>query len=370
LRIVFTIDSLAQGGTEQSILELIKNFSDDNEVFVIYFYPRHDLLKAFEQTKCKIHFLDLKGRYNWLSGIQKLKIALKKIKPDLVIASLYRSNIITRISCLMLRIKLIGTFVEDNYGIERKKTFKGIKGKLKFYPTLILDIITSFIPFAWISNSIVIGKNHVKHLGISEKKVHVIYRGRNSKEIHEWIPPLSNKFSFVIIGRLYEKKGFTELVAAFSVLEKIHPNISLIIYGEGPQRKDLENQINILQLQKKVILAGNTPKAYMKLYDANCFVFPSRFEGFSGALVEAMMAGIPIICSDIPMNTEAVDHEITALVHKLKDTDDLFKKMILMIEKYPEMIEMGKRAREKALMLFEIKEIAKKYEQLLIKLND
>jgi glycosyltransferase involved in cell wall biosynthesis len=132
----------------------------------------------------------------------------------------------------------------------------------------------------------------------------------------------------------------------------------------------LENQINILQLQKKVILAGNTPKAYMKLYDANCFVFPSRFEGFSGALVEAMMAGIPIICSDIPMNTEAVDHETTALVHKLKDTDDLFKKMILMIEKYPEMIEMGKRAREKALMLFEIKEIAKKYEQLLIKLND
>jgi hypothetical protein len=202
LKIVFTIDSLAQGGTEQSILELIKNFSEEMEVYVIYFYPKHDLLESFKESKCKIYFLDLKGRYDWLNGVKKLSHKLKQINPDLVVASLYRSSIISRITCLMLSIKIVGTFVEDNYGAERKKTFKGIKGMLKFYPTLILDRITSFIPCAWISNSKSIGNNHIRHLGISNKKVHVIYRGRDSNDINEWTPPINKNFEFVAIGRL------------------------------------------------------------------------------------------------------------------------------------------------------------------------
>lgn len=370
MRIVFTIDSLAQGGTEQSILELIKNFSDEIEVFVVYFYPKHDLLQSFQKTNCVIHFLDLKGRYDWFSGIKKLKKTLNQIKPDLVIASLYRTNIITRVAGFLLHIKVIGTFVEDNYGKERRRTFKGIKGYLKFFPTLVLDRITSFIPTAWISNSWSIGKNHIKYLGLKKETVHVIYRGRNSKDIKAWSAPLNDEFVFATIGRLYEKKGFTELVDAFAILEKKFPKTSLVIYGEGPQRKELEFQINSLNLTNKVTLAGNFPDAYKKLNDANCFVFPSRFEGFSGALVEAMMSGIPIVCSDITMNIEAVGHDNSALVHKLKETNDLYNKMKLMIENYPEMIIMGKKAREKALQLFEIKEIAKKYEDLLKRINE
>jgi glycosyltransferase involved in cell wall biosynthesis len=360
---------LAQGGTEQSILELIKNFSDETEVFVIYFYSKHDLLEAFKEATANVIFLNLNGRYDWIKGYQKLKQTLKQIKPDLVIASLYRSNIISRFACLSLGIKTIGTFVEDNYGEERKKTFRGIKGLLKFYPTYLLDRATSFIPCAWISNSKSIGKNHIRYLGISEHKVYVIYRGRDSREIMEWKIPVQNTFVFVTIGRLYEKKGFKELISAFSLLEKKYPEISLIIYGEGPQRNELEKQITDLQLEHKIILPGNTPKAYTKLYQANCFVFPSRFEGFSGSLVEAMMSGIPIICSNISMNIEAVDHEETALVHSINDVDDLYNKMCIMIEKYPKMIEMGKRAREKALNYFEIRNISKQYEQLLYKIN-
>jgi glycosyltransferase involved in cell wall biosynthesis len=102
------------------------------------------------------------------------------------------------------------------------------------------------------------------------------------------------------------------------------------------------------------------------MYEAHCFVFPSRFEGFSGALVEAMMTGIPIISSDIPMNLEAVENNKTALVHQLKNATDLADKMQEMISNYETMIAMGKRARKVAIEKFDIKNIAKQYETLLI----
>jgi glycosyltransferase involved in cell wall biosynthesis len=82
--------------------------------------------------------------------------------------------------------------------------------------------------------------------------------------------------------------------------------------------------------------------------------------------VEAMMTGIPIISSDIPMNLEAVENNKTALIHKLKDATDLANKMQEMISNYPSMIEMGHKARQTAMKKFDIKNIAKQYETLLI----
>jgi glycosyltransferase involved in cell wall biosynthesis len=83
--------------------------------------------------------------------------------------------------------------------------------------------------------------------------------------------------------------------------------------------------------------------------------------------VEAMMTGIPIISSDIPMNLEAVTEGETALVHKLKDANDLAEKMQLMITNYSTMIAMGSRARALATEKFNIQTIARQYQDILEK---
>ena len=138
IKVLFTLDTLAQGGTEQSILELAKGFSNKIEVSIVYFYPNHQLLQEFKNENCKIYFLNLKGRHSWIKGIIKLYRLLKNSQTDLVVSSLYRSSIISRISCLLTHKKLIGTFVEDNYGEERIKTFRGIIAKFKFYFTFFI----------------------------------------------------------------------------------------------------------------------------------------------------------------------------------------------------------------------------------------
>ena len=366
MKVLFTIDSLQQGGAEQSIANLIRYFSKDVEVSVLYFYKKDDLLPLYQTLNCDLIAMNLPGKYNWVKAIKELKKIIKNNKPDLVVSSLYRSNIISRISCKITGTPLVGTFVDDSYSVERRKTFKGVS-QFKYQMTWLLDRLTSFIPKIWISNSKSIGEHNAKKLGIQESKIKVVYRGRNTGAFKEWIAPTNEIFTFISIGRLYEKKGYPELIEAFAKVSSQYNNVSLHIYGEGDYRKMIEERISQLGIQDKVKLFGNVPDAWTEMYNAHCFVFPSRFEGFSGALVEAMMTGIPIISSDIPMNLEAVTEGETALVHKLKDANDLAEKMQLMITNYSTMIAMGSRARALATEKFNIQTIARQYQDILEK---
>jgi len=299
-----------------------------------------------------------------MEGIRGMRKILKEENPDIVVTSLYRSNLISRIACLLSRKKLIGTFVDDPYNEERKNTFRGL-GRVKYGITWLVDRFTAFICYAWISNSQSIGKSNAGHLGISERRIKVIYRGRDTGQFPLWTAPLSEEFHFIAIGRLYEKKGYPELLEAFAMMHEKKPESRLHICGEGAYRKQMESFINEHGLSGKITLHGNVPGAWKHIYQSHCFVFPSRFEGFSGALVEAMMTGVPIIASDIPMNMEAVEHGQTALVHRLRDAADLAEKMEFMIDHFEDMKQMGERARKLAFQNYDIKTIALQYERQL-----
>ncbi len=365
MKVIFTIDTLANSGAETSTLDIISNFSKDIEVKVIYFYPQHDLKSAYENKNIPLIYLDYPNRYSIIKGSQKLKNILENEKPDLVVSCLYRANIMSRIACKLSGILLMGTFVSDSYSNQRTAIFS-LKKKIAFKFYYFIDRFTVNIPIGWIANSKYIKHSNAKHLKLREDKIAVIYRGRNSKlfPIKEFSIS-TNNFTFVSIGRLLETKGLLELVNAFYNVYQVNKNVRLLIYGEGSFRGELEQIIHQLNIADCVNLMGNEPNAYLKLSEANCFVFPSWYEGFSGALVEAMMTGIPIIASDIPMNLEAVENEKTALIHQVKDSHDIANKMKQMISDYDKMIEMGKRARKVAIEKFDIREIAVQYEKTL-----
>jgi glycosyltransferase involved in cell wall biosynthesis len=141
-------------------------------------------------------------------------------------------------------------------------------------------------------------------------------------------------------------------------------NVKLDIYGDGTYRKNVEKLISENGLENFVEMHGKVPDGWKQLYQADCFVFPSRYEGFSGALVEAMMTGIPIIASDIPMNLEAVDEQ-TALIFPVMNAEVLASKMVEMKNNYAQYIAMGQTARKVSMERFEIRSVSAQYEQFL-----
>lgn len=365
MKILFTIDSLGNGGTERSLADLIRCFSPDTKVVFCYCYRNETLKPLYESLPVHLVGLQLQGRYNFFKGIRLLVQLIRREQPDLIVCSLYRASIMSRFASWITGVPLVDTLVEETYGAQRRSVFKGVQA-LKFLIPYWLDRFTAGRPVAWISNSHSIARANSRHLRIPFRKITTIYRGRDASQFLPWQVPVSESpFVFAAIGRLYPKKGFSDLVAAFALLAKDFPQAHLVIYGGGPYETTLAAMIRQHQLEDRITLAGNTPDAWKQLYQSHCFVFPSWYEGFSGALVEAMMMGIPIVASDIPMNLEAVTNGTTALVHRVKDVGHLTECMREVMTDYPRMVELGAAARREALERFELRRIAREYEGFL-----
>ena len=367
MKVIFTIDSLAQGGTEQSIAELIPHLSKDMHIIVVYFYDAHHLKPQYEALNCELIYLNIHEKYGFHDAIRKFNQLIRKERPDVVVSSLYRSLIISRFVCWWTNTPLVDTFVNERYCAERKSRFKSTS-IIKYYLTWLLDWITAFIPQKFISNSYSISVLNGHTLGIGSKKVKVIYRGRDTRNYPEWnIPALQDKFVWMAIGRLIPQKGYDILIDAFQVLKEQHPNIQLRIIGEGPLREVLEEQIRRLSLTEVIILEGNKPKGWKHLFDAHAFVLPSVSEGFSGSLVEACITGIPIVASDIPMNVEAISPGKDAFFFRNGDALDLFSAMDSLMISYDLACETGKLIRMRAIDNYDIRHIADTYTQTLEK---
>jgi glycosyltransferase involved in cell wall biosynthesis len=120
------------------------------------------------------------------------------------------------------------------------------------------------------------------------------------------------------VGRLVEKKGWMDLVAAAGLCAQLHPNahFEFQIIGEGPLRGWLEKQIAALQLSNFKLSGALSPaEVVAAMQEANCFVMPSRRatdgdrDGLPNVLLEAAALGLPIITSDNEGARELVDEE-------------------------------------------------------------
>jgi glycosyltransferase involved in cell wall biosynthesis len=369
LKILFTIDSLQQGGAEQSLASLIRHFPTETEVTVLYFFPKQDLLPEFDSLNIRLISVGLTSRYAWRKGMRILSETIDTEKPDVVVSCLYWSNIVSRLVCKMKKIPLVGTLVSDSYSKQRTSNFSPTRN-LAFRFFKQLDRWTAKVPVRWIANSESIKISNATILGIDPQKISVVYRGRDTDTFSSWQSPPMYPFRFAFVGRLMETKGLGELIEAFAELKTVHELVQLDIYGDGPFRKALEEMIHRLGMHNHIVLHGRVVDAWQQLYKSHCFVFPSWYEGFSGALVEAMMTGIPIIASDIPMNLEAVEDRKTAHVFKVRDVQDLLSKMQETINNFQKSKAMGEQARVDATNRFNQKNISKQYLQLIIEASE
>jgi len=398
LKLLFTQDALVNAGAERSHLEILSRFSEQTEVSLAYFYPKHELKKEYEKAGIRLIFLDIPESYHFPLAVSRLVKLIKAEKPDLLVSCLWRADQITRIASWITDVPLVGTLVNDSYSPLAWKDKKGLKYKIVHW----LDRWTASIPIHWIANAQALADSHVKTLGLDASKISLVYRGREVPEefwenerlanqriankiklnedklreislrrdrlLAEDIQEQENGYKFISYGRLLERKGFQDAICAFAIVVRKYPHCTLTIYGEGSYRTQLEALIHDLNLREQLTLPGPASNPTVLLTTADCFLFPSWYEGFSGALVEAMMAGIPIIASDIPMNLEAVDSEQSASIFKVKSIDSLSEKMALAIENPKLMNEFGASARLKAVKLFSINEIAFQYEEKLLEI--
>lgn len=100
------------------------------------------------------------------------------------------------------------------------------------------------------------------------------------------------------LGRLTQPKGQWHLIRAFKLVKERFPDTRLVIIGDGELRDYLQGLIDSLGLSGEVILLGFRENPYKYLARATVFAFPSLWEGFPYAPLEAMACGAPVVSSD------------------------------------------------------------------------
>lgn len=134
-------------------------------------------------------------------------------------------------------------------------------------------------------------------------------------------------------GRLHETKGIATLLKAFAMCYLRYPDIHLDIIGEGPERKNLENLSQKLQLESKVTFHLYQPKTKVMEFFKNAYmvVVPSITEAFGFVTIEGMSVKTPVIGSNTSGIAEIIRHKRDGLLFEPQNTEDLFEKMNMLL---------------------------------------
>ncbi|MBI4600732.1 MAG: glycosyltransferase [Planctomycetes bacterium] len=134
--------------------------------------------------------------------------------------------------------------------------------------------------------------------------------------------------------------------------------------GDGPARRDLERRARELGVEGRVEILGRVDDVPAHLREADAFVLPSRSEGISNALLEAMAHGLPCVATRIPGNVDLVRDRETGLLVSPGDPRDLAR-AILELAQDPGLRErLGRAGRALVEARFDMRAVAHRYAEL------
>ncbi|TCS93257.1 glycosyltransferase [Hazenella coriacea] len=137
----------------------------------------------------------------------------------------------------------------------------------------------------------------------------------------KWFRPLglvkSNEIVTIGIAKgLHEVYGISKLIQAFAEVEKIYPQVRLLIVGDGPKRNEYEELTRSLGVEHKVSFTGRVPNSEVVHYmnQMDIFVLPSYSESFGVAAIEAQACGVPVIVTQVGGLPEVVEDGETGII--------------------------------------------------------
>jgi len=178
--------------------------------------------------------------------------------------------------------------------------------------------------------------------------------------------PLHNPVRLMYVGRLHEQKGVDVLLRSFGELRRLRPGerLSLRLVGEGPARAKLLAIARQLDISRDVEFVGPRDDVPELLDQSDIFVLPSRAEGLSNALLEAMSVGLPIVASKVPGNDDVIDHDQNGLLFTAEDPTSLTSELMRLLDDARLRESIGGRARLTVEEKYGMRHVAQQYIQL------
>lgn len=303
MKITFVTSTLTSGGSERVMSILANELANrGHDVSIILlrapkvFYPIDDAVKLyFAQDFSK----NIMGKALWL------RKHIKKERPDVVIPFMTSVYCVTIFALLGVGVPIISSErIDPRFSNRMRKVMRWVF--LRFTTHLVVQ--TQAIK-AYYSQSI-------------QRRTSIIPNPITEK-VFEQPTNVNKKRRIISVGRLYDQKNQKMMISAFSQIANQYPDYTMVIYGEGPLRQELEDYIKSLGMEYKVLLPGRTDNIVEELYNSEIFCLSSDYEGMSNALLEAVCVGMPVISTRVSGVDDILINGENGLVVEVGDVDGL-----------------------------------------------
>jgi len=167
-----------------------------------------------------------------------------------------------------------------------------------------------------------------------------------------------------ITARLEWRKDHKTLLQAFANVVKKIPNARLLIIGDGCLKDELNMYAKGLGIETAVIFTGARGDVKNILSILDVFVLSSVHEGLPVALLEAMAAGKPVVCTSVGEIPKVIVHGKTGLLLSPSDPKALASALIFILQNDTERIRLGRNAKESVRQSFSMESMLGRYETL------
>lgn len=289
-KLLLYLGSLIKGGAERVAVNLAKYFTDEGwQVHILTKLQDKDEYEVPEgvtRSNADLTQEELTGSRvrNLHLRIQKLRNILKEQNPDVIVSFIGKNNFMAITAAKPLAIPVVAcvrSAPEREY--KKKMMYFLVNPMFKKAAGVVLQTKKSFSFFCpAVQQKAVILPNSLNPAFMREK-----YSGVRRNTI-------------ITVGRLDDNKNQILLIHAFELIANEFPDVTLVIYGDGPARNKWEMEVQSSEFKDRIQFAGLITDVQDKIQKDRIFVLPSIMEGMPNALIEAMALGLAVISTNCP----------------------------------------------------------------------
>jgi glycosyltransferase involved in cell wall biosynthesis len=335
------------GGTELRAFQIAERLKETFDISVLFHCPPGRICEYYEKVKIPFKVVPYS---NILSALR----VVRNIRPDVIHIYGLKTNVLWRPLLYSLGYRnLIGHIA----GLTNE-------GENPSWLRVHLDLWTHRYLKIYLSNSAWVAERLASY-GFDQSRLRVIHNGvtltNDLPPKHPHDPP-----RIISVGNLRPVKGQRYLLDALKQLRDKNIKFQSWFIGTGPDLPALQNLARANGLENQIQFLGELDNTSLltRLQQSDIFTLMSLSEGVSGATMEAMAQGLPVVVSDVGGIRELVTSGVEGYLVPAKSVSEAADRLAMLLAQPALRAEMGDRAHRKMLTEFNLNVTIQAYEKL------
>jgi len=333
------------GGPERQMLGLAASLpSEYRSVFLSFSEQGQCRPLLTEARRLGLEAVELEQNFpHVLRSAREIAGHLRRLGAELICASGYKPDIVGSMAARMAGVPLISI----------AHGWTGATWRVRLYEKVDRRVMRRADRTVCVSAR---QAERARSAGVPSERVVVIHNAIEVDRAHEASPRYRDRLQSLFprtpelivgaAGRLSPEKGFCHFVDAAEIVARTHPRVGFVLFGEGPLRDDIAEQIRARGLSQQFVLPGFRSDLAEFLPHLDLLVLPSLTEGLPVIVLEAFAAGVPVVATAVGGTPEVVVDGRCGYLVRASSADALAARICDLVARPAMRAEMGAYARE------------------------